>query len=329
MTLAIFNPEHDLCLGNGRAHYLPPQSAVEFARRGASIMQILYPDATCTSLYDLTNLDSQFPSFRKASAALTSSRCQAKETSTKLTLDSIIPWGWNLVLKQDLLDRGVPDFLLPSDGQLDIWRQLQHRATILPLQPDCKAIYTLSDLTDILNTHNAIVLKAPWSGAGRGLRWITGSLTPHDTAWVEKIIREQNNDRPGAGCVVAQPRYEVAYDFALEYLLRGKELHFVGYSLFKTAKGVYRGNILLPDEAIRRHVGLAPCMKEQIEDWIKETLLGQYEGPLGIDLFRTVDGDIHVSEHNMRHTMGLVAHAFLRLHPEAEGSLFNPMELVR
>ena len=37
MLLCIFNPEHDLCLAKGRAHYVPPRSAVEFARHDAGI----------------------------------------------------------------------------------------------------------------------------------------------------------------------------------------------------------------------------------------------------------------------------------------------------
>ena len=43
MRLCIFNPEHDLCLAKGRAHYVPPRSAVDFARRDANIMAVLYP----------------------------------------------------------------------------------------------------------------------------------------------------------------------------------------------------------------------------------------------------------------------------------------------
>lgn len=301
MTLAIFNPEHDLCLANGRAHYLPPQSAVAFARRSASLMQILYPDALCTSLYDLPSLNSQ--------------------------LSTIIPWGWNLVLKQDLLDRGVPAALLPADGQLDTWRRLQHRATILPLQPDCHPIQTIDEAEAILLRHPQSVFKAPWSGAGRGLRWVAGSLTPHDVAWIEKVIREQNTVSSDVRCVIHQPRYDITDDFALLYHIETHSLRFVGYSLFKTASGVYRGNILLPDDEIQCRVGIDTKQQDVIEKWIKENLVGHYQGPLGIDLFRTVDGDIHVSELNLRHTMGHVAHAYLQQHPDVVGSLFNPMEL--
>ena len=292
MQLCIFNPEHDLCLGNGRAHYVPPRSAVDFARRAADIMSVLYPDAHYTSIYDLP-----------------------KEFSIFNSQFSIIPWGWNLVLKQQLLDRGISPALLPSDEALAAIRRLQHRATLLPLQPDCRAISDPSQLS-ILNSQLS-TLKAPWSGAGRGLRWISGDPTPHDIAWAAKVIREQ-------GCVIAQPRYEVTDDFALLYRIEDNGLQFVGYSLFQTSAGVYRGNLLLPDPDIQARTGLTPQLKESIESWLRTNLVGHYEGPLGVDLFRTVEGDIHIAELNLRHTMGHVAHAHLRLHPEAQGTLFNP-----
>ena len=292
MQLCIFNPEHDLCLAKGRVHYVPPRSAVDFARRAADIMSVLYPDAHCTSIYDLP-----------------------KEFSIFNSQFSIIPWGWNLVLKQQLLDRGISPALLPSDEAIAAIRRLQHRATLLPLQPDCQAISDPSQFS-ILNFQFSI-LKSPWSGAGRGLRWISSNPTPHDIAWAAKVIREQ-------GCVIAQPRYTVADDFALLYRIEGSSLAFVGYSLFQTTAGVYRGNILLPDPDIQARVGITPKKKENIESWLRTNLVGHYEGPLGIDLFRTVEGDIHIAELNLRHTMGHVAHAHLRLHPEAQGTLFNP-----
>ena len=113
MQLCIFNPEHDLCLAKGRAHYLPPRSAVEFARRDAGIMQVLYPEAECCSVYDLT-------------------RGQAAQAT------EVVAWGWDAVVKHELLKRGVPEALLPSDETINAIRELQHRSTVLPLQSDCR-----------------------------------------------------------------------------------------------------------------------------------------------------------------------------------------------
>ena len=43
-----------------------------------------------------------------------------------------------------------------------------------------------------------------------------------------------------------------------------------------------------------------------IERWMRESLVGRYEGPLGVDLFVDDRCDIYVSEVNLRHTMGMV-----------------------
>ena len=72
MRLCIFNPEHDLCLAKGRAHYVPPRSAVEFARRDADIMAVLCHDccllvrykpfyAICVQRYEKNTEYANFP----------------------------------------------------------------------------------------------------------------------------------------------------------------------------------------------------------------------------------------------------------------------------
>ena len=145
MRLCIFNPEHDLCLAKGRAHYVPPRSAVEFARRDADIMAVLYPGAECASVYSASRFD-----------------CDVNE---------VIPWGWDAVVKHELLKRGIPAELLPSDEEIATIRELQHRSTVLPLQEDCHEVRSIEDMESLLKRREHWVMKAPWSGAGRGLRW--------------------------------------------------------------------------------------------------------------------------------------------------------------
>lgn len=286
--LCIFNPEHDLCLANGSAHYVPPQSALDFARRSASLMQAIYPEASCSCASDAVADGSQ-----------------------------VVPWGWNLALKTQLLKLGFAESLLPSDEQLDCWRALQHRATLLPLQPDCRAVTSVDEVGEVLAQHGAVVLKAPWSGSGRGLRWVTGTMSEHDRSWFRKIVREQR-------CAVAEPRWEVKETFALEYHVDKGTLHFVGYSLFQSASGVYQGNMLLPDEEIERRVCCSEEERAAVESWLAEVVVPCYEGPLGVDYILDADGVLHVTELNLRHTMGLVAHACLRRHPEMSGTLWHP-----
>ena len=282
MHLCIFNPEHDLCLAKGRAHYVPPRSAVEFALRDASLMQVLYPEAVCMSVYD-----PQLPSLL---SALSGGQAPA-----------VTAWGWDAVVKHELLKHGCPAKLLPSDMEISVIRELQHRTTVLPLQRDCHAVTSTDEMELLLREREHWVMKAPWSGAGRGLRWVHGALTPIDRDWLAKTVATQR-------CVIAEPnRSETSplpmADVALEYM----DGRFFGYSYFKTGSGVYKQNIAWSDERIEAVFNLRP-QRDRVERWLTENVWPRYHGPLGVDLMVCADGSIHVSEMNVRHTMGMVAH---------------------
>ena len=275
MHLCIFNPEHDLCLAKGRAHYVPPRSAVDFARRDAGLMRVLYPEALCCSVYDLT-----------------------REQASQAT--EVTAWGWDAVVKHELLKRGIPESLLPTDEEIGTIRELQHRSTVLPLQEDCREVRSVVEMEALLREREHWVMKAPWSGAGRGLRWVHGSLTAIDRDWLLKTVAAQR-------CAIAEPRREVVADLALEYM--GGE--FAGYSYFKTGSGVYKDNVLWPDEKIEATFPLRQT-RERIESWLVANVWPRYLGPLGVDLMFCADGSVHVAEMNFRHTMGMVAHEEFR-----------------
>lgn len=275
MQLCIFNPEHDLCLAKGRAHYVPPRSAVDFARRDAHIMQVLYPEAMCCSVYDL-------------------SREQAMQAT------EVRVWGWDAVVKHELLKRGVDATLLPTDEVIGTIRELQHRTTVLPLQPDCHAVHSVGEMEALFAECEHWVMKAPWSGAGRGLRWVHGALTAIDRDWFLKTVEHQR-------CVIAEPRRDVEADLALEYNVR-----FLGYSYFRTGSGVYKENILMSDAEIERTFPVLDA-RRRVEPWLEANVWPHYHGPLGIDLMVDVQGQVFVSEINFRHTMGMVAHERFRV----------------
>ena len=275
MKLCVFNPEHDLCLAKGRWNYIPPRSAVEFACRDASIMSELYPDAVCTSVYDF-----QFSIFN-------------------FQLDEVVAWGWDAVVKHELIKRGIPAELLPTDEEIETIRELQHRSTVLPLQEGGHAVKSVEEMESLLREREHWVMKAPWSGAGRGLRWVHGAPTAIDRDWLLKTAANQR-------CVIAEPRREVVADVALEY-----NSQFTGYSYFKTGSGVYKENIAMTDDRIVetfRETALQQT-KARVEAWLKENVVPRYRGPLGVDLMVCADGSVHVAEINFRHTMGMVAHA--------------------
>lgn len=281
MKLLIFNPEHDLCLANGSADFVPPQSAVDYARSSSAVMQNLYPDGLCLSAYDELPAEG---------------------------ITEVVAWGWNATLKKRLMKVGFPESLLPTDEELSCWRALQHRQTILTLQPDARRIDTAAQVEELMASPNRRwVLKAPWSGAGRGLHWIDGTLSPNDRAWLQKTVAQQ-------GCVVAEPWRKVTMDFAVEYFVHHGKLEFIGYSLFSTAHGVYRENILLPDSDIRERIEGVSSQKalaekqNEVERFLVSEIVPHYHGPVGVDFVIDDKGRIHLCEMNLRHTMGMVAH---------------------
>lgn len=301
MRLCVFNPEHDLCLAKGRWNYVPPRSAVDFARRDAGIMQVLYPEAVCCSVYDV-------------------SREQA------LRATEVVAWGWDAVVRHELQKRGVDAALLPTEEEIAAIRELQHRSTVLPLQEDSHAVTSIEGMEALLREREHWVMKAPWSGAGRGLRWVHGALTAIDRDWLMKTVATQR-------CVIAEPRRDVVADLALEYRvdsgqcvvdsIRGQALStihyplptFIGYSYFKTGSGVYKENIMLADDEIAERFGETSLQqtKARVEQWLTENVWPRYHGPLGVDLMVCEDGSVHVAEINFRHTMGMVAHEQIRV----------------
>ena len=329
--LAIFNPEHDLCLANGDANYVPPASALRFARQEAHLMKALYGDGTIALAAEDVRLTQAF-----------------KHSGIQAFEQSIVAWGWNKTLVAQLCKQGVPRELMPSDGQLDEIRRLSHRRTALAAAEACgfspkgEECLDMDGVQDALARYGRIVLKAPWSGSGRGLRWVDRTLSDLDKSWTEKTLASQ-------GSVMVEPRMEVVQDFALEYYIggQGREAHsstqalkhsrtqavkhsstqaiispcagthFVGYSLFATQNGVYRENHLLSDDEILQrlseYVSVQTILsaKAAAERWLESEILPCYEGPLGIDMFiyKSADGYAlnPMVEVNFRHTMGHVA----------------------
>ncbi len=300
--ICIFNPEHDLCLANGNPHYVPPESARRFALQNASLMKILYPEAhACIPVSDIS---------KYFCVNHSDTTCQ------------IVPWGWNIVLKDRLLASGVEESLLPSNQSLDCLRRLQHRSTLLPIQPDSRAVTSVLDVKELLRQYRNLVLKAPWSGSGRGLRWVSDSMTDHDVYWFEKVVRTQR-------CVLVQPRLCVLEEFALEYMVYPDGIELRGFSLFVSSNGVYQANLLLPDETIRQRIRYNPAEQELLESWLETHVVGQYQGPLGVDYIHTPDGQNHLSEINFRHTMGMVAHQILHHDPRLRGTWWSLAQTVQ
>ena len=222
---AVFNPEHDLALANGDAHYLAPRNIREMAHDLAPLMDYLEWDT---------------------------------------------PWGWDAAVASHLHKSGIPRQELPNDAMLAALRTRSERITahhlllqMLPLTDhitgESYVCRSLDDIKACATQHSHLLLKAPLSGSGKGLRHLnlndnhpssrrsTSALTStfkKIESWADALIRRH-------GYLTAEPYYDKVQDFAMEFCVTDGQCHFIGYSLFTTdTHGRYDSNLLLSDADI-------------------------------------------------------------------------------
>lgn len=291
----IFNPEHDLCLANGDPHFVPPESALAFGRDCADLTRWM------------VGLDG------------------AADEEAEIPL-KILPWGWNFVLRKRLRKEGYPEKLLPDDGQIETIAELSDRRFALdaleyihsnchcggnaPMtSPDYRtAVTSVEEVKEFVAKHRNVVLKAPVSGSGKGIRWVADTLSHSDEGWCRNLILKH-------GCVIVEKRLTPLVEFAMLYRVTADDVYFCGYSLFYTENGAYRGNVLASDGFIEQRLSeRIPLrqleeVREGLRQFLKVRACGRYEGFVGVDQFFSQEQGFNpVVEINMRMTMGLLAH---------------------
>ena len=228
-----------------------------------------------------------------------------------------------------LLRRGVSENLLPTLPQLEAIRQLSHRRTAARLLPKLRMEGTVGEAFEcrtpeeveaLLVRYGQLVMKAPWSSSGRGLRFLSAGRTPlaMHAGWFRNVVAAQD-------CVIVEPYYNKVKDFGMEFMSDGKgHISYLGLSLFDTANGAYTGNVIATERTkqgmITRYVpeGLLNEVKEKICLETGQVLDGHYCGPFGVDMMVVAqpsssqlpnsDFFLHPCvEINLRRTMGHVA----------------------
>lgn len=322
-ALYLFNPEHDLALASGEANYMAPASARRMASELALLPMWYAEEGSAVLAPSAYNLD--YVKKIQELLGLSVDLITEPELAIEPDLD-IRPWGWDVALRKRLSVLGVDEVLLPSMGQLNDLREYSHRSKAVALLPElqlneyfCGESYYLKTPEEwkrFVEGWKECLLKAPLSGSGKGLNWCKGIFTPFISGWCTRVAASQ-------GGVIAEPIYNKVEDFAMEFYSDGAgELTFVGYSLFHTGKsGMYEGNCLLSNEAIRKKLSqyipsealmdLENCLKYRLS-----ALVGTvYKGYLGVDMMicRFPENEkpvfrIHPCvEINLRMNMGVIA----------------------
>ena len=317
MRLHLFNPDTDMALADGRANYLPPSSAHQMAL-DLAILPMWYATSgdgiLAASAYNDVFFQQMKVLFNKDIFLVTEPEVCEYDNITP------IPWGWNASVRRYLYQKGVPLIALPSDDELKRWRMMASRERIaeclaeLLHMPSCCGesvnLYNLKDCQNYVDNHGHAVLKAPWSGSGRGLLWCERGYTQTVAGWCSNVLCRQ-------GCVVAAPVYDKVEDFAMEFQSDGHgNIRFVGYSLFQTnTRGAYRGNILLSDSDFEKWMAQYISVKTLLQirvavQNVLAKLCASYIGFLGVDMMvcRAEKFLVHPCvEINLRMNMGIIA----------------------
>ncbi len=321
MKLYLFNPDADLALADNNENYMAPAAARMMAHDLALLpMWYAQPGSAvlAPSAYNagfLKQMQQLFP---------LEVRLVTEPELHDYAEAEVIPWGWNPAIRKYLLRGGIAEDKLPAPETLNRYRECASRKQVADVlesftgyEECCGESLNLSCLSDcrtFVEGCERSVLKAPWSGSGKGLNWCKGHFTPSISGWCERVLREQ-------GLVAASPVYNKVEDFALEFYSDGcGRLSFVGYSLFSTnSSGAYMGNRLLSAEEFEKWIiQYIPLLSlKRIRERLREILVIQsfnYTGYLGVDMMVCKDKDrflIHPCvEINLRMNMGVVAHCF-------------------
>ena len=247
-------------------------------------------------------------------------------------LSALRPWGWSA-------DSAAMMEPLASEARTGIpWneavRQLYAKTTaaalLAGLREDLPAAATLAGISAasrgevesaiaswLEKGHASVILKAPWSLAGRAMLRVSALPLPESqVAWIESTLSEQ-------GSLVVEPWLDRIADFSVHYDiapghppgLRGMvRLHNDGGGRFIACTAARRFNRLLPPEAARfMHESRAEKFYDEVLPGHLASVIGDsgLRGWLGVDAFlhRDAAGGIQlrpVVEINPRCTMGRV-----------------------
>ena len=280
----IFNPEHDLCIANGDENFVPPRSAVGFAKENIDLSKYL--------------------------------------VRPNKQHRHIIPWGWNHALKKRLINEGVDPTTIPSEEELQFIRTHSRREFALDvhsrlscgdsqvISPDYRIVATnINEIESFVSVNGSAVLKSPLSGSGKGIRFVREKLSESDEGWCRKTIDKQ-------GSVIVEGRFDIIMECAMLFECHHDGIDFIGYSLFESRNGSYSRNILASNEDIEDIIAgyikrdTFTAIREDLMSILADTLVGHYEGFLGVDQMICQDDSpvfVPVSEINLRMTMGLIA----------------------
>lgn len=341
MKLHLFNPEHDMALAYNDPYFTAPHAGRQMRADLGFLPALWADDGDMVWVDDVEAALERVRHFKKYAADVVFvADCDLRrifqEQDPVLVSGGspsleIAPWGWDSALRQQLKRLGVSELYLPKKELIADVREISSRrfssavlADLMMLDDayvgESRYVETLDEVEKLLTCWRHIVVKAPWSCSGRGIRYVKDEIPVAVGNWMTNVMRQQ-------GGVMVEPYYNKVIDFGMEFMAHDDAVDYVGLSLFETINGAYAGSVLASEDDKRRMLTrhLSPMMTNQLIERLKSVIArhlgGRYQGPLGVDLMLVMSGDalrVHPCvEINLRRTMGHVAIALTPALPGA------------
>ncbi len=322
MTLHIFNPEHDLALAAHLANFTAARAG-RALRHDLALLPIIWAEAGDLVLVERNGLQLYYSVTEANKSNL--NLLDGGDLDTTMTLEQgkvkdierIEVWGWDQALRAQLRRLGVEERLLPSDEYLEELRELSHRRTAAQLLKELQTAgtvgeavtcHSIEEIASFRQQYPNMVLKAPWSSSGRGVRFVHRAEDwTRQRRWAQNVISAQ-------GSIMAEPFYKKEMDLAMEFHVDDDgRICYDGLSIFDTSHGAYTGNTLAPEDIKRKMIShyipvdLIDSIREKITANLSDHL-ASFIGPFGVDMMIVEGGLLHPCvEVNLRRTMGHVA----------------------
>lgn len=333
MKLHIFNPEHDLALANDDANFYATQS-VRQMQNDLSFLPALWSDEGDFVVSDNPEMaDCQLRRLNVNTPRVTFVKHSG---ISGLDVSAIDVWGWDSAVRRTLVNDGINSDLLPDVATMEKIRRLSNRSFAYDVLREVRGrisglcgegdiCSTVDDLNHFVALWRDVVLKAPWSSSGHGLRFAHEVIRPPLSGWCNNIIRKQMN-------VCIEPQYNKIMDFGMEFHSDGLGgIIYCGLSIFNAEKGMYTGSVIATERSktlmISRYISenILININENLKIIFSHSFNGVYTGPFGVDMMVVASADnrdfiVHPCvEVNLRRTMGHVA---LSLTPQRDDDIY-------